>query len=176
MEQDESAIQHFSALPWTRDILQDAHCKVLPEQRTTWNKGRGHTLMGKTWNTPTTIQHRLSLWREPSEYIRFYTFGPDLNAHPDLLHGGVVTCILDSCMGGAVGMTLAGQEGGPPNFTVQLNVTFKAPVRTPGTVVVRSWVEKAEGRKAWAVGTIEGEGGVVHATAQGLWVKATARL
>lgn len=58
-------------------------------------------------------------------------------------------------------------------FTAQLNVAYKKPVRTPGTVMVRSWVSKIEdgGRKVWVCGVVEGEGGVVYATAEGLWVR-----
>ena len=81
-------------------------------------------------------------------------------------------------MGGIIGMALARQEGGSPTFTVQLNVTYKAPVRTPSTVMVRSWVTKIEsgGRKAWAKGVIESEGGVVHALAEGMWLRAKAKI
>lgn len=112
---------------------------------------------------------------ERAEVRRFYTFGTDLNAHPDLLHGGVITALLDSSLGGAVGFVLQESiQNGASVFTVQLNVTFKKPVKTPGTVMVRSWVTRVEGegRKVWAKGVIEGEGGVVHAEGEGLWVRA----
>jgi acyl-coenzyme A thioesterase PaaI-like protein len=39
------------------------------------------------------------------EIRRFYTFGTGLNAHPNLLHGGVIACILDSTMGNALILT-----------------------------------------------------------------------
>lgn len=144
--------------------------------------------MGKTWNTDETIPQLLTLFRpsmsddlisssekERAEMRRFYTFGGDLNAHPDLLHGGVIACILDSSLGGAIGMTLAKQN--PPTFTVQLNISYKAPIRTPGTIMIRSWVTKVDdgGRKAWAKGVIESEGGVVHAIAEGMWLRPKSK-
>lgn len=158
--------------------------------------------MGKTWNTDGTIKERLTLFRRGTfassssddddssssfplpeatrpESRRFYTFGADLNAHPHLVHGGVIACVLDSCMGSAIGFTLARRQGGgpPPTFTVQLNIRYQKPIRTPGSVIVRSWVTKVEdgGRKAWAEGVIESPEGV-HARAEGLWVRPKARI
>lgn len=66
-----------------------------------------------------------------------------------------------------------GMDKDLPLYTVQLNVTYRRPVRTPGVVVVRAWVEKVEkgGRKVWAKGRVEGKDGVVHAEGEGLWVR-----
>jgi acyl-coenzyme A thioesterase PaaI-like protein len=227
--------------------------------RTVTHSGAGHTLMGRTWNTPSTIPVLISFYRDAAgssspeypggdgdwdaaamadrspgssssrggeaegdveldeekrlEVRRFYVFGPDLNAHPDLLHGGVVSCILDSGLGGAVGMALRprsrsrsskqtssskgglGVDGeglsnnntesprleeqhGLPTYTVQLNVRYRAPVRTPGGVMVRSWITKIspDRRKIWAAGRVEGPNGVVHAEAEGLWLRAKAKI
>ncbi|GIZ42588.1 hypothetical protein CKM354_000584900 [Cercospora kikuchii] len=188
-----STVVHFLSMPYAKPTIEDSNFRILSQSRTVTHDGKGHTLMGKTWNTDATIGQLLTLFRPPKDYSsnssseslvsssesergemrRFYTLGGDLNAHPDLLHGGVISCILDSSLGGAIGMTFAKLEDGPPSFTVQLNVTFKAAVKTPGTVMVRSWVTKVEdnGRKAWAKGVIESEGGVVHAMAEGMWLR-----
>lgn len=109
---------------------------------------------------------------------RFYTFGKDLNAHPNLLHGGVIGCILDSTLGGVVGMALSQTAETSTMFTVQLNISYKKPIKTPGSVMLRSWVTKVEGngRKVWAKGVVEGEGGVVHAVAEGMWLGAKGKL
>jgi acyl-coenzyme A thioesterase PaaI-like protein len=179
---------HFSAIPWTHSTLNDPAFGIVPQSRTVTHDGTGHTLTGKTWNTDGTIKELLSFWRPSSsssdaalpqndsqraEVRRFYTFGGDLNAHPGLLHGGVISCVLDSSMGGCVGMALSDPQETFALFTVQLNISYKKPVKTPGTVILRAWVTKIEdgGRKIWACGVVEGEGGVVHATAEGLWVR-----
>lgn len=189
----QSTIDHFAAMPFARPTIHDPRFKIISQSRTVTDGGNGHTLMGKTWNTDDTIKQLLTTFRrstasspltfpqseeERPEARRFYTLGGDLNAHPGLLHGGVVSCILDSSMGGAVGMSLAKQEGGPPVFTVQLNVTYKAPIQTPGTVKVTAWVTQVGGggRKAWARGIIQGEGGVVHAVAEGMWLRPRAKM
>lgn len=190
----QSTLDHFSSLALARPTLEDPNFHVANLSRTVTDDGHGHTLMGKTWNTPTTIKHLLSLYRheltatgpsiplgeqtpeERAEVRRFYTFGEDLNAHPDLLHGGVIGCVLDSTLGNAIGLASRLRRYNGPMFTVQLNVTYKKPVRTPGTIMARSWVTKIEdgGRKVWAEGVIEslGEEGetIMHATAEGMWV------
>ncbi|ETN44301.1 uncharacterized protein HMPREF1541_10481 [Cyphellophora europaea CBS 101466] len=190
------------------DTLSDPAFHLVSTTRAATHAGRGHTLMDRTWNTPSTIPELHSFFRAGSpatgsgngddndastraEVRRFYEFGGDLNAHPDLLHGGVVSCILDSGMGAVVALAMGrgsdaapkeeydsvrrGEGGGPPRFTAQLNVRYRRPVRTPGCVVVRGWVEREEGggRKVWARGVVEAlEGGrsVVHAEGEGLWV------
>jgi acyl-coenzyme A thioesterase PaaI-like protein len=189
-----SALTTFSPLPIFTQTLNDPTFRSISMSRTVTHDGHGHTLMGQTWNTPTTIPCLLSFYRtrdpdaqDPTNGIstevrRFYEFGPDLNAHPDLLHGGVISCILDSGLGGAVGIamgrqpqTLGSGKGmeALTMYTVQLNVRYKAPVRTPGVVVVRAWVDRVEkdGRKVWAKGRVEGAEGLVHAEAEGLWVR-----
>ncbi|KAK7183295.1 major facilitator superfamily transporter [Paraphaeosphaeria sporulosa] len=180
----QSTLDHFAVIPWTQSTLNDPAFRIVSHSRTVTHGGIGHTLTGKTWNTDGTIKELLSFWRpSPSPHVqtesgraelrRFYTFGGDLNAHPGLLHGGVIGCILDSSMGGCVGMVLHDPHETFALFTAQLNIAYKKPVKTPGTVVVRSWATKIEdgGRKVWVHGVVEGEGGVVHATAEGLWVR-----
>ncbi|CAK3829983.1 Hypothetical predicted protein [Lecanosticta acicola] len=190
-----SSVEHLAQISWLRPYLDDHDFRIIPDNRTVTNDGRGHTLMGKTWNTESTIKALLSFWRPPPEDLRgkditelslpmpestrpevrrFCTLGPDLNAHPDLLHGGVISCLLDSCLGGCVGMLLSHSRDENPMFTVQLHVTYKKPIKTPGTVMLRAWVVKIEeeGRKVWAEGVVEGEGNIVHASAQGMWLRA----
>lgn len=182
-------VEHFSSNPLAQSTLADPNFHMYSMSRTITHGGKGHTLMAGTWNTDETIAHLLSFYRQPTapgtafsdvnnraEVRRFYTFGSGLNAHPDLLHGGVIACILDSTMGNVIGFALPelAHERNGSMFTVQLNVKYEKPVRTPGTVMARSWVKKVEegGRKVWVEGVIQGgDGGEIgHARAEGLWV------
>lgn len=192
----QSTIDHFAAIDFTNATLEDENFAIISHPRDVTHEGKGHTLMGKTWNTDGTIKELLNLFRfskskssefpQPEstrpEIRRFYTVGGDLNAHPDLMHGGVIGCILDSTLGNAIGMTLADlgsdRRSGSSMFTVQLNISYKQPVRTPGTVISRGWVVRMEdgGRKIWAKGVIEGDGGVVHALAEGMWLRPKVKL
>ena len=192
-----SVVQHFESIPLARRTLSDPNFRMYYLSRTITHGGRGHTLMGGTWNTDETIAHLLSLYRKPSssatstpeqsisepqlpidpdtrgEVRRFYTFGNGLNAHPDLLHGGVIACVLDSTMGNVIGLALPRNDN---TFTAQLNTKYEKPVRTPGTIMATSWIKRVEdgGRKVWVEGVIEGGemGEVRHASAEGLWVRA----
>jgi acyl-coenzyme A thioesterase PaaI-like protein len=106
--------------PLATPTLNDPAFKSVTMSRSLTHGGRGHTLTGKTWNTPDTIASLHSFYRFPSlsntsspELRRFYTFGSGLNAHPSTLHGGVIAVILDSSLGGAVGLGV----GAPPPST-----------------------------------------------------------
>lgn len=184
-EVKQSTLDHFASVPLAKSTMNDPAFRIYSSSRHVTDNGKGHTLTGKTWNTESTIKELLSMSRtstsdsplpqpesERAEVRRFYTFGGDLNAHPNLLHGGVIAAILDSTLGNAIGVQFP--RGALKMFTVQLNITYKKAVPTPGTVMARSWVTKVEGdgRKIGAAGALEGEDGVVHATAEGMWLKA----
>ena len=55
-------------------------------------------------------------------------------------------------------------------MTAYLNVDYKAPVRTPSVILVRAWLEKREGRKLWAKGTIEDGNGNVCTKGSALFI------
>lgn len=179
-----STLAHFHSIPWCAKHLADPAFRPVHLSRTLTHNGTGHTLMAATWNTPDTIAQILSIYRPPpplppppppsappplsnengsgtnvsgqGEIRRFYTFGAGLNAHPSLLHGGVIATILDSTMGNIVGLDLglpggtvrnspyAGEKVAFTMFTKNLNVEYVKPVRTPGTVMVRAWIVRID--------------------------------
>lgn len=177
----QSTLDHFNTIPWCAEIISDPSFHIVGRISRTVTPGNGHSLMAETWNTERTISHLLSMYRPPSattgpagELRRFYTFGEAMNAHPNLLHGGVIATILDSSMGNVVGQQMPELH---PTFTVALNITYKKPISTPGTVMVRSWITKIEGpRKVWVHGVVESGTGEVHAFADGMWLAAKAKL
>ncbi|KAK4941517.1 hypothetical protein LTR10_018535 [Elasticomyces elasticus] len=176
-----SPLEHFNTIPWCAELLADPSFHVLGNLSRTVTSGDGHSLMAETWNTERTISQLLSMYRpvnpttsQPGELRRLYSFGSGMNAHPGLLHGGAIATILDSTMGNAVGQQIAELQS---IFTVALNITYKKPVSTPGTVLVRSWITKIEGaRKVWVHGVIESGVGEVHALADGMWLITKAKL
>ena len=182
----EASLSHFRSIPWINDLHlsdDDFHIVGGNLSRAITQPGNGHSLTGETWNTDKTIAHLITMYRPASpggeageldgELRRFYTFGTGLNAHPNLLHGGVIATILDSAMGNVVHQALRPKGA---TFTVVLNITYKKPVSTPASVLVRSSVVKVEGRKIWARGAVESSSGEVHATAEGMWLVAKANL
>lgn len=195
----EASLAHFRTIPWIANPhLSDPTFQVVTTNasRTSTQPGNGHTLTGETWNTEKTITHLITMYRPgppspsglqpplvtenadgdaPAELRRFYTFGTGLNAHPNLLHGGVIATILDSAMGNVIWQAIQPRSKAP-TFTVNLNITYKKPVSTPGSVMVRATLVRVEGRKIWVSGTVEGEDGVVHASAEGMWLTAKPKI
>ncbi|KAJ9655528.1 hypothetical protein H2198_005619 [Neophaeococcomyces mojaviensis] len=188
-------VSHFKTITLAQPTFNDSSFRMIPMSRALTHNNRGHTLMAGTWNTPETITHLLSFYRPAlsldgvtataegrrAEVRRFYTFGTGLNAHPDLLHGGVIATILDSTMANAGGLCLRDISGDEnvSLVTAQLNVKYEKPVRTPGSVRVRAWVVMIGegGKKMWVEGVVEsGERGEVrHAKADGLWLRVKAK-
>lgn len=73
--------------------------------------GLGHSLMAGTWKSDETIADLKSYYRPRSskheaEVRRFYAFGNGLNSHPHILHGGVLSTVLDSTMSNTSGLIL----------------------------------------------------------------------
>ncbi|EXJ84109.1 hypothetical protein A1O3_04776 [Capronia epimyces CBS 606.96] len=185
MAQDEEAVpqstlDHFKAIPWCASHLSDPSFRIVSLSRTLIQDGNGHSLMAETWNTDKTIKELISMYRprddstgQPAELRRLYTFGTGLNAHPNLLHGGVSATILDSTMGR---ITVQDKPAIRSTYTVSLSITYKKPITTPSTILARSWIYKEEGRKTWVHGTLESGTGEIYATGEGLWVTVQPRL
>jgi acyl-coenzyme A thioesterase PaaI-like protein len=171
----QATLDHFASQSWVAAHISDASFNPIRTSRDVTHGGKGHTLTGATWNTPETITHLLTLARHadpntktPAEIRRFYTFGSGMNAHPDLLHGGVIATILDSTLGNVIG--LAHPEIGT-FFTVKLEVNYKKPITTPGTIMVRARLVKMDGRKVFVEGWVEGSEGEIHAKGDGMWLR-----
>lgn len=100
-----------------------------------------------------------------------------LDGHPYTLHGGMACAILDETMGfNAVlhNYNLDGPKRRNMLYTANLNTTYRAPLATPGEIIVRTWLEKREGRKWTFQGQIIDKNGIVCTDAEGLWVQVPA--
>lgn len=58
--------------------------------------------------------------------------------------------ILDSTLGNIIRQEVE-DKGKGPTYTAQLNVAYKSPVKTPGTIMSQGWIKRIEfgGRKIW---------------------------
>lgn len=62
-------------------------------------------------------------------------------------------------------------------MTVYLNMRYKAPVETPGTIAAEAWVESVEGRKVKLQAEIRDETGKVCVLAEAMFVEVpTSRM
>jgi len=92
-----------------------------------------------------------------------FTLGAAYEGPPGLVHGGIVSLILDHTVG-----MVAGSRG-KPRMTAYITVKYHQP--TPlGDLRVEAWVDRVEGYKTFAVGHIIGPDGVT-AEAEGLFIQ-----
>ncbi|GAA4820141.1 PaaI family thioesterase [Nocardioides caeni] len=81
---------------------------------------------------------------------------------PGLVHGGVVSLVLDQVLGHAVG------AGGRPGMTGTLTIVYRQ--GTPlGDLRVEAWIDREDGIKTWAKAHIIGPRGVT-AEAEGVFI------
>ena len=88
--------------------------------------------------------------------------GTHMCGHEGIAHGGVTSMLFDDIFGWTffAGMNekpkkTAGEDSPTAfGFTANLSVNFRAPIRVPATVVIRSRVRLVEGRKVWLEATM----------------------
>ena len=98
-----------------------------------------------------------------------------LDGHPATIHGGVTCAILDETMGLLVMLHDNNIRGPGPRdslYTANLNVSYRAPIPTPGELLVKTWLVSRQGRKWFSKGQIYDKNGLLLAEADGLWVVA----
>jgi acyl-coenzyme A thioesterase PaaI-like protein len=97
-----------------------------------------------------------------------------IDGHPGVIHGGVTCALLDETMSVLVSQHLTNATPRPQGqiFTANLNTSFRAPVATPATVIIKCWLIRREKRKWLTKGQIEDEHGRILAEANAIWVVA----
>jgi acyl-coenzyme A thioesterase PaaI-like protein len=116
---------------------------------------------------------------QPDLIILTQLGSPGLDGHPSVIHGGITCAILDETQSDVVTLhrlLLPESEFGGSLFTVNLDVSFKAPVQTPGTVLIRCWLVAKERRKWITRGQVVDQNGTVLAQAEAIWVGVPAKL
>lgn len=78
-----------------------------------------------------------------------------------------MSVILDDVIGTAAGCDKPKDKS---TMTAYLKVDYRSPVKTPGVLLARAWLEKREGRKIWGRGVIENEEGNVLADGEALFL------
>ncbi|KAF8053825.1 thioesterase superfamily protein [Tricharina praecox] len=156
----------FVSIPWAYALLTSPTTSVFTGRDIQQSKpgpGREDSLTAVTLQTSETIRALASVRVGSSDVTcLLVSLGTGMNGHGGILHGGIVSTLLDMATGSAV-VALA--------FTAYLNVTFRKPVPTPSVVLCRGWLVRREGRKLFIRGTVEdGEGGV-YAEADSLFVE-----
>lgn len=193
----------FMRIPWTASLINRPNIVFhVPGSRKQKSSGED-SLFAEILKTPRTIRSCIAFHQKPStgqekieEVSILMTIGNGLNGHPDTLHGGLISSIIDEGMGilqmanaerdhiAAVGKGHAEGELPPSGYgwyTAELKIRFLKPVLTPAPLVCVAKYTKREGRKEWIyaeikqrVGASEDYDGdeVVCATGEGLFIQA----
>jgi len=197
----EDARRHFASVDWTNKYLSDPLYKAITTFSRVLKESGEDYFFSRTVSSPSTIPHMITMQLKDFPFKRESAKGqlkqrtshggvtqvpdnpdcvmllslgrPGLDGHPSVIHGGMACAILDEMMGLCV-MLHHQHVSGPRDslFTVNLNVTYRAPVPTPSDVLVRCWLVGREGRKWLSIGQIVDKNGVVMTEAEGLWVLA----
>ncbi|KAE8442340.1 hypothetical protein EG329_003473 [Mollisiaceae sp. DMI_Dod_QoI] len=192
-EPDPDLKAKFSDTPWAIKLFEDPTLKPFVNDSRIVKSHTGDTFCARTLATEDTIAAWQSFYRLPStpssatqsssssssptstssssdknvEILSILKLGSGVNGHRDICHGGFVSLLLDEVLGSIAESQRVGDQS---TMTAYLKVDYKAPVRTPGTVLCRAWLEKREGRKMWIKGTVEDGRGQALALGDALFV------
>lgn len=91
------------------------------------------------------------------------TFGAAYEGPPGCVHGGYIAAVFDELLGAA--QSLSGDQG----MTAHLGVDYRRPTPLGVPLVLEGWLERREGRKIFARGSLHA-GGELTAEADGLFI------
>lgn len=91
-------------------------------------------------------------------------FGPHAEGPPGHAHGGSIASVLDEAMGGNCYLH------GHAVLAGTLTVRYRAPLPLRTIATVRSRIDRTEGRKVIATGTVHGPDGTLYAEGEGIFV------
>ncbi|OGM46646.1 hypothetical protein ABOM_004623 [Aspergillus bombycis] len=147
-------------------------------------------------NTANTFPHILPFIRKEIlrstcpewENLDRQQIGPDIvflvhlgsggNGFRDTVHGGVLGALLDEALGCCIeswacqvyNSEPASSGTRPRLYTANLNISYRAPVESPGIIIVHAWLKSREGRKWFLDAKILGDDNRTRAEASALWV------
>ena len=115
--------------------------------------------------------------QDTAEVLIFLHLGTGLDAHPSIIHGGLICVLFDEAFRLLILLhqnISVGVQPGPrdQHFTVQLNTSYRAPIFTPTDVLVKCWLVRREGRKWFTKAQIVSEAELVLTEAESVWVTA----
>ncbi|RJE22548.1 Thioesterase superfamily [Aspergillus sclerotialis] len=197
---DKESIQFFSNQPRMRPYLSESspYQPIDFLSRRVEHNDTSNTFFNQAMNSPTTIPRLTALLHkdivsmkpvpesrkgeDPVEpdIVIFVEIGSGLNGFRDTVHGGAISSLLDEtlsyCVEGLRCCVGSDQQGEPPRlYTAKLNISFRAPVYSPGVFMVTAWLKERQGRKWFLDSRMTGDNGQVYAEAKGLWISEKPR-
>ncbi|KAI9720295.1 MAG: hypothetical protein M1828_005758 [Chrysothrix sp. TS-e1954] len=168
---------HFSTFALAPEyLLPQNHAAVFKPIRTPSREPKQDTedtFLARTLSTPSTITRWQSFYvprsspgrvapsihfseagRPCGELHILLTLASGMNGKDGIAHGGLVSVLFDELI---TALANFHREELTSGYTATLKVDYKAPVTTPGSYLLRAWLdERSGGRKAWVKGDIVG--------------------
>jgi acyl-coenzyme A thioesterase PaaI-like protein len=161
-----SSHTYFTSIPWTSRLLAPPNLRISTPQSRTPKSTTEDSLFATTLATSTTIPHCLLYYPRspaPSDLTALSILlkvENGCNGYPHILHGGIVSTLLDESMGillqeiaerkhldkVATGHAQGEIAEGIDAFTKTLNIEFLAPMKTPGVILAKVRVVERRGR------------------------------
>ncbi|GKT42414.1 uncharacterized protein ColSpa_02595 [Colletotrichum spaethianum] len=182
-----AAIEQYPILQSMFPTVNEAGTSSLPSDWENWEPYRDFPpetlskhLCGGTLNNPNALGlvHMVFRHQYTGELILAIMFGQGTSGWPSVVHGGMLSTIMDEAMGRLAALNFPANTA----VTAKLSVDFKVPV-TPGLLyIVRVGKalpefqkehpdeEDKSDRKMWVVGRMEGPEGETVCEAKGLFV------
>lgn len=173
---------YFTSIPWTAALLNRPDTHPFIVQARNPHSRSFDQFFTTTLNHDNKLPHMLSFFSAPtsvisdkskpiSEVTTLYYIGHDLTSGPGMLHGGMLMALVDEGMGAIpeINMIL-GKTNGFLSLTGELKIRFSKPVLTGEIVVVRAWLDRAEGRKSWVRCEVLDKEGSELARCESLWI------
>ncbi len=109
------------------------------------------------------IAPHIEFVQQGQELVAEHVFDAPWCGPPASVHGGVVALVFDELLGCVV---VVGELGG---FTGTLTVRYSALTPIGKPIRMRAWIDRREGRKTWAKGTMH-HGDTLCAEAEGIFI------
>ncbi|XP_020035423.1 acyl-coenzyme A thioesterase THEM4 [Castor canadensis] len=98
--------------------------------------------------------------------VCFFQGGPHLQGVPGFIHGGAIATIIDATVG------MCANRAGGAAMTANLNINFKRPIPLCSVVVLKSQLDKVEGRKLFVSCSVRSiDEKTLHSEATSLFIK-----
>ncbi|KAJ9602305.1 hypothetical protein H2200_013160 [Cladophialophora chaetospira] len=165
-------------LPWCKAILSSNISNLENSAAVVHRPDNpvSNSMFGQTLYTPTAIRAQLSFRRptsepdsiKPWENCFLLSIGSGIDGKTGRAHGGFNSLILDQM----TGMTASLVSASEAPATATMTVDYKAPIDTPGVILVRGWPVERQGRKTWVRARIEDGEGKLLAGGKALFIDA----
>lgn len=177
--------EYFQSVPWCAKLLAEPDVVIVATPSRQSNESTENELVAVTLKTEKTIRSWMTFYKKPAagttrvdEVYNLLNLGPGVNGYAHLVAGGIIGVILDECMGilGLVNINLGFKGIGRFLVTANLNVNYLKAVPTPGIYLATATLREIKGRKCYFDASMKDGEGNVLATAESLWIDATAKL